>query len=108
MSASHPGPVRRFFRALWRFVDVSRRVVLNLVFLAVLIAAVARRGRGDAAVLLLSGVDMHYWMYKSVPPNPVMVLSSPTAGRRMPSNSPFDSLDQTSGRHGSAKPFPAL
>jgi protease-4 len=40
MSASHPGPVRRFFRALWRFVDASRRVVLNLVFLAILIAVV--------------------------------------------------------------------
>ncbi len=40
MSASQPGPVRRFFRALWRVVDVSRRVVLNLVFLAILIAVV--------------------------------------------------------------------
>jgi protease-4 len=40
MSASHHGPVRRFFRALWRFVDASRRVVLNLVFLAILIAVV--------------------------------------------------------------------
>ena len=36
MSASHPGPARRFFRGLWRVVDVSRRVVLNLVFLLIL------------------------------------------------------------------------
>ncbi len=35
MSASNPGPVRRFFRGLWRVLDTSRRVVLNLVFLAV-------------------------------------------------------------------------
>jgi protease-4 len=40
MSASHPGPLRRFFRALWRFVDASRRVVLNLVFLLILGAVV--------------------------------------------------------------------
>ena len=36
MSASSPGRTRRFFRGLWRFVDVSRRVVLNLLFLLVL------------------------------------------------------------------------
>jgi protease IV len=36
MSASNPGPVRRFFRTLWRLVDASRRVVLNLVFLFIL------------------------------------------------------------------------
>ena len=36
MSASQPGPVRRFFRGAWRVVDVSRRVVLNLVFLLIL------------------------------------------------------------------------
>jgi protease-4 len=40
MSASNPGPVRRFFRGAWRVVDVSRRVVLNLVFLAILLAVV--------------------------------------------------------------------
>ncbi len=51
MSASHPGPLRRFFRALWRFVDASRRVVLNLVFLAILIAvAVALIKTGPAPI----------------------------------------------------------
>ena len=37
MSASNPGFVRRFFRGLWRFVDTSRRVVLNLIFLAIVV-----------------------------------------------------------------------
>ena len=36
MSASNPGPARRFLRGTWRVVDFSRRVVLNLVFLAIL------------------------------------------------------------------------
>jgi protease-4 len=40
MSASSPGPARRFFRGVWRVVDVSRRVVLNLLFLAVVLVAV--------------------------------------------------------------------
>ena len=47
MSASNPGPVRRFFRAAWRVVDLSRRVVLNLVFLLILalvVLALARSG----------------------------------------------------------------
>ena len=42
MSASNPGPVRRFFRGVWRVVDVSRRVVLNLLL-------PADPGRGRAA-----------------------------------------------------------
>ena len=42
MSASNPGLVRRFFRGVWRVVDVSRRVVLNLIFLLIL-------ARGGAA-----------------------------------------------------------
>ena len=51
MSASNPGPVRRFFRALWRFIDASRRVVLNLVFLAVFVAvAVALIKTGPAPI----------------------------------------------------------
>ena len=40
MSSSNPGPVRRFFRGAWRVVDVSRRVVLNLLFLIILIAVI--------------------------------------------------------------------
>jgi protease-4 len=40
MSASQPGRTRRFFRAVWRFIDASRRVVLNLVFLLILAVVV--------------------------------------------------------------------
>ena len=52
MSASQPGPTRRFFRGLWRFIDASRRVVLNLVFLAVLlliVVALVKTGPGPIA-----------------------------------------------------------
>ncbi|HEY4958083.1 MAG TPA: signal peptide peptidase SppA, partial [Caldimonas sp.] len=52
MSASNPGPTRRFFRGLWRFIDASRRVVLNLVFLAVLlviVVALVKTGPGPIA-----------------------------------------------------------
>jgi protease-4 len=52
MSASHPGPVRRFFRGAWRVVDVSRRVVLNLLFVVIVIAvviALAKSGAGSLA-----------------------------------------------------------
>jgi protease-4 len=47
MSASSPGPARRFLRGVWRVVDVSRRVVLNLLFLLILalvIVALVRTG----------------------------------------------------------------
>ncbi|HEY2558800.1 MAG TPA: signal peptide peptidase SppA [Caldimonas sp.] len=47
MSASSPGPARRFFRGLWRVVDVSRRVVFNLLFLLILalvVVALVRTG----------------------------------------------------------------
>ena len=60
MSASNPGPVRRFFRAAWRVVDLSRRVVLNLVFLlilALIVLALARSGPqplSDKTALVLS------------------------------------------------------
>jgi protease-4 len=40
MSSSNPGPVRRFFRGAWRVVDVSRRVVLNLLFMLIVIAVI--------------------------------------------------------------------
>ncbi len=40
MSASSPGPVRRFFRGAWRVVDISRRVVLNLLFLIILVVVI--------------------------------------------------------------------
>jgi len=40
MSSSNPGPVRRFFRGAWRVVDVSRRVVLNLLFMIIVIAVI--------------------------------------------------------------------
>jgi protease-4 len=51
MSATHPGPVRRFFRGAWRVVDVSRRVVLNLLFLVILIAIVFALARSGLAPL---------------------------------------------------------
>ena len=47
MSASNPGPVRRFFRGAWRVVDVSRRVVLNLSS-CILIAVVLALASGAA------------------------------------------------------------
>ena len=37
MSSSNPSLLRRFFTALWAFLDTGRRVVLNLIFLLVLI-----------------------------------------------------------------------
>ena len=49
MSASNPGVVRRFFRGAWRVVDVSRRVVLNLLFLVILIAVIVALARSGAA-----------------------------------------------------------
>jgi protease-4 len=63
MSASNPGPARRFFRGVWRVIDVSRRVVLNLIFLLVLalvILFLARSGpqplaEKTALVLALNG-----------------------------------------------------
>ena len=63
MSASNPGPLRRFFRGVWRVVDVSRRVVLNLIFLTILVAVLlvlARSGpqplaEKTALVLALDG-----------------------------------------------------
>ena len=52
MSASSPGPARRFFRGVWRVVDVSRRVVLNLLFLlilAIVVVALVKSGPGPIA-----------------------------------------------------------
>jgi protease-4 len=51
MSASQPGPTRRFFRGVWRFVDVSRRVVLNLVFLAILLVVIVGLIRSGPSAL---------------------------------------------------------
>ena len=63
MSASNPGPARRFFRGVWRVIDVSRRIVLNLIFLlvlAVVILFLAKSGpqplaEKTALVLALDG-----------------------------------------------------
>ena len=60
MPASNPGPVRRFFRGTWRVIDVSRRVVLNFLFVLVVLAiviAVARSGptpMGEKTALVLN------------------------------------------------------
>jgi protease IV len=51
MSASNPGPVRRFLRGAWRVVDVSRRVVLNLLFMIILIAVIVALARSGSAPL---------------------------------------------------------
>ncbi|MGE5338912.1 MAG: signal peptide peptidase SppA [Gemmatimonadota bacterium] len=41
MSARRPGPIRRFFGFLWGAVDLSRRVVVNLLFLAIVVFVAA-------------------------------------------------------------------
>jgi protease-4 len=51
MVASSPGPVRRFFRGVWRVVDVSRRLVLNLLFLLIVALIVVALLRGGPAPL---------------------------------------------------------
>ncbi|HMO48775.1 MAG TPA: signal peptide peptidase SppA [Rubrivivax sp.] len=40
MSAQNPGLIRRVFRSVWRWLDATRRLTLNLLFLALLIALV--------------------------------------------------------------------
>ncbi len=40
MPAGRPGPIRRFFGFLWRTLDFSRRLVLNVLFLAVIVIVV--------------------------------------------------------------------
>ncbi len=52
MSASNPGLIRRFFRGLWRFVDFSRRLVFNLIFVAIVVLIVVALARGGGPVLL--------------------------------------------------------
>ncbi|HZV93342.1 MAG TPA: signal peptide peptidase SppA, partial [Caldimonas sp.] len=51
MSASSPGLVRRFLRGTWRVVDVSRRVVLNLLFLLIVIVILVGLARSGPAPL---------------------------------------------------------
>jgi protease-4 len=51
MSASNPGPIRRFLRGTWRVVDVSRRVVVNLVFLALLLVVIVALVKSGPPVL---------------------------------------------------------
>ena len=41
MSDNQPGALRRMFGGLWWLIDSSRRVVLNLLFLAIVVAVVA-------------------------------------------------------------------
>lgn len=51
MSAGRPGPIRRFFRFLWATLDFSRRLVLNLLFLGVVILLVVAWLRGSGPAL---------------------------------------------------------
>ncbi len=59
MPAGRPGPIRRFLAFLWRALDFSRRLVLNLLFLAVVVVFVvawlyeARPALADKTVLVL-------------------------------------------------------
>ena len=60
MSATHPGLVRRWFGRFWRLLDGTRRLLLNLLFLALLAAlvwALVKRGPAplqDKTVLVLN------------------------------------------------------
>lgn len=59
MPAGRPGPIRRFFGFLWRMLDFSRRLVVNLLFLAIAIVVVivwlhdGRRALAGKTVLVL-------------------------------------------------------
>ena len=59
MPAGRPGPIRRLFGFLWRTLDFSRRLVLNLLFLAIVAFVVfawfyeARPTPADNTVLVL-------------------------------------------------------
>lgn len=79
MSESSPGFFRRLFRRLWRFIDVSRRITLNLVFVALvalLVAALVERGGariedGSALVIAPSGSLVE----QKVPGDPSLLLA---------------------------------
>ncbi|MBZ0222373.1 MAG: signal peptide peptidase SppA [Dokdonella sp.] len=40
MTNTNPGPIRRFFRAIWNAVNFTRRLVFNLIFVIVLVAII--------------------------------------------------------------------
>jgi protease-4 len=60
MASSQASAFRRFFGSLWRFVDATRRTVLNLLFLIIVIAivvAIAKSGTpalADKTTLVLA------------------------------------------------------
>ncbi|MEZ5465825.1 MAG: signal peptide peptidase SppA [Lysobacteraceae bacterium] len=45
MADSRPGPIYRFFRGLWRTLDFSRRLVMNIIFLLIVIFILALLSR---------------------------------------------------------------
>ncbi|REL35665.1 signal peptide peptidase SppA [Thalassotalea euphylliae] len=47
---SNPGLIRRFFSASWRVVDTSRKLVVNLIFLAIIIAIIGIISSDDTQV----------------------------------------------------------
>ena len=51
MATSFASSTRRFLANLWGFVDAARRTVLNLLFLAIIIAIVVALARGGAPAL---------------------------------------------------------
>jgi len=58
MAESRPGPIYRFFRGLWRTLDFSRRLVMNIIFLIIVIFILALFSReapklvGDTTLVL--------------------------------------------------------
>jgi broad specificity phosphatase PhoE len=85
MSESSPGFFRRLFRRLWRFIDVSRRITLNLVFVALvalLVAALVERHGGQTIVVVTHGgvLDVVYRRVHGLPPQAPRDYPIPNAG----------------------------
>ena len=51
MSASNPGPIRRFFRGAWHVVDATRRAVINVAFLLIAVLVVVALFKAGPPVL---------------------------------------------------------
>ncbi|MDQ6685752.1 MAG: signal peptide peptidase SppA [Pseudomonadota bacterium] len=62
MASTQPGGTGRFFRRLWNFIDISRRVVLNLIFLVILamvLFAIAKSGPPPIAEKTALVLNLH-------------------------------------------------
>ncbi|MCH2055859.1 MAG: signal peptide peptidase SppA [Thalassotalea sp.] len=49
---NQPGIIRRFFSFCWRFLDFSRRFLLNLIFIGIIVSVIARVSSDEAPVLV--------------------------------------------------------